>query len=101
MEDDEIDIDPLFIGMTRPAMILGVPIEFFFLNFILFGMGMVMFLALLHKMMFFCFLIIPLQALGTILTEQDPQWMRVWITKFQKCAVTRNKGFWQSNSFKP
>jgi len=101
MEEEEVDIDPLFIGMTRPPMMLGVPIEFFFLNFILFGIGTVMFLSLMHKILFFCLLIAPLHVLGYVMTEKDPQWMRVWLTKFQKCFITQNKGFWKANSFKP
>jgi len=101
MEEDAAEIDPLFIGMTRPPMMLGVPLEFFALNFILFGVGMVMFLSLTGKALFFCILILPLHAIGYIATEKDPQWMRVWLVKLQKCLPTQNRGFWKTNSFKP
>ena len=42
---DNQDLDPLFVGMTRPPLVLGVPMEFFGINFILFGIGMIAFAA--------------------------------------------------------
>ena len=43
MEEDQVDIDPLFIGMTRPPIVMGVPMEFFGINFIIFGIGVIAF----------------------------------------------------------
>ena len=101
MEEETVEIDPLFIGMTRPPIMLGVPMDFFFLNFIFFGMGMVMFLLIMQKILFFCLLIAPLHAFGYVMTEKDPQWMRICLIKVQKCFSTQNKGVWKTNSFKP
>ena len=47
--DNEIDYDPLFVGMTRPPIVMGVPMEFFGINFIIFGIGMIAFASLSAK----------------------------------------------------
>ena len=101
MEDEPVEIDALFIGMTRPPLAMGVPMEFFGLNFILFGIGMIMFMSLSGKLLFFVALTLPLHALAYMATEKDPYWMRIWLTKLGKCAPVRNKRFWKSNSYKP
>lgn len=99
--ENEVEIDPLFIGMTRPPVTMGVPMEFFALNFVLFGVGMIMFLSLTGKFVYCACLTLPLHALGYIATEKDAHWMRVWMTKAGKCAPTRNQRFWKSNSYQP
>ncbi len=101
MEEDPVDINPLFIGMTRPPLTMGVPMEFFGINFILFGIGMIMFTSLTAKILFFICLSLPLHAGGYIATEKDPHWMKVWLTKLNKCPPTTNKRFWKSNSYQP
>lgn len=101
MEDAQADIDPLFLGMTRPPMAMGVPMEFFGINFMLFGVGMIMFLSLSAKMWFLVGVTLPLHAAGYIATEKDPHWMRIGLTKFGRCAPIRNRKFWKSNSYKP
>ena len=50
-KEEQIEIDPLFIGMTRPPVAMGVPMEFFGVNFILFGIGMIMFMSLTGKIL--------------------------------------------------
>ena len=99
--ENEVDIDPLFIGMTRPPLTMGVPMEFFGINFILFGIGMIMFVSLGAKILFFTLISLPLHAAAVMATEKDPHWMRVWLTKLGKCPPVRNKRFWKSNSYKP
>ena len=100
MEED-VDIDPLFIGMTRPPMVIGVPMEFFGISFIIFGIGMILFTALSSKILFFICITLPMHALGYIATEKDPHWMSVWMTKMNKCPPARNRNYWRSNSYKP
>lgn len=101
MDDERVDLDPLFIGMTRPPMMMGVPMEFFGINFIIFGIGMIMFMSLPGKILFFVCVSLPLHALAYVATERDTHWMRVWLTKLNKCSPIKNKSFWKSNSYKP
>jgi type IV secretion system protein VirB3 len=101
MGEDAVDIDPLFIGMTRPPLVIGVPMEFFGINFIIFGIGMILFTALSSKILFFICLTLPIHAIGHIATEKDPHWMSVAVTKMNKCPPTRNRSHWKSNSYTP
>ena len=100
-QEIEVEIDPLFIGMTRPAVTLGVPMEFFGLNFMIFGIGMILFLSLTGKFLWFLLFTLPLHGLGYVATEKDPHWMGVWLTKIGKCPPTRNKRYWNCNSYQP
>jgi type IV secretory pathway VirB3-like protein len=101
MSEEQIDIDPLFIAMTRLPLTMGVPMEFFGINFIIFGVGMILFMSLVGKILFFVCLSLPLHAIAYVATEKDANWMRVWLTKLNKCSPTRNKRFWKSNSYQP
>ena len=101
MEDEQVDIDPLFIGMTRPPIVWGVPMEFFGINFILFGIGMIAFASLTGKLLFIISICVPLHILAYVATEKEPHWMGIYLTKITQCGPTRNKSFWKSNSYKP
>ena len=101
MSEHDIDVDPLFVGMTRPPLVWGVPMEFFGINFILFGIGMIGFASILGKLGFILCVCAPLHVLGYIATEKEPHWMSIYLTKLSKCGRTRNRGFWKSNSYKP
>lgn len=101
MKEDQISIDPLFVGMTKPAQVKGVPMEFFGINFIIFGIGMIAFTSILGKIGFVLIVCIPLHIAGYIATEKEPHWMSIYLTKITKCGPTRNKTFWKTNSYKP
>lgn len=101
MEEFTVEIDPLFTGMTRPPLAMGVPMEWFGLNFMLFGIGMILFTALSSKILYLLFVILPLHAVARIATEKDPHWMRVHLTRLHKCPPVQNKRFWKCNSYKP
>lgn len=91
---------PLFIGMTRPPMAMGVPMEFFGINFMVFGVGMILFMSLTAKILFFVLVCLPLHAIGYLATEKDPHWMNIMITKGTKCPPIKNRNYWKTNSYK-
>jgi type IV secretion system protein VirB3 len=101
MEEDQVSIDPLFVGMTRPAQVMGVPMEFFGINFIIFGIGMIAFTSIMGKIAFAVIVCGLLHAFGYIATEKEPHWMSIYLTKITKCGPTRNRMFWKTNSYKP
>lgn len=101
MKKERVLTDPLFTGMTRPPLTMGVPVELFGLNFMLTGVGIVLFTALTSKAIFIACVTLPIHAIGYVATERDPHWMRVWLTKLNKCPPSKNKFFWKSNSYKP
>ncbi len=99
--EEQIDVDPLFIGMTRPPIVMGVPMEFFGINFIVFGIGMIAFLSLLGKVLFFLCVCLPFHVLGYIATEKEPHWMNIYLTRITRCGFIQNKGYWKANSYQP
>lgn len=80
-EKETFQRTPLFIGMTKPPLAMGVPMEFFGVNFMIFGIGMIIFMSLTSKIIFFAFVCLPLHGLGYLATEKDPHWMSILITK--------------------
>ena len=100
-QDDLPDVDPLFLGLTMPPLIWGVPLSWFVLNFMQTGMGLIAFTGLFEKLLWVIFISVPFHFVGYVATEKDAHWMSVWMTFLQRCGPTRNKQFWGSNSFSP
>jgi type IV secretion system protein VirB3 len=88
--------DPLFLGLTRPAMVWGVPQPFFVLN------GMVSMIVFLVSNSFYPLLIgAPLiHAIGYLLCLKDVRILNIWLTraKFLRCL---NRRYWGANSYDP
>lgn len=99
--EDQVDLDPVFLGMTTPSIVMGVPMEFFGINFIIFGIGMIGFASLVGKLIFFMMICIPLHVVAYIITEKDPHWMSVYLIKMTQCGPIQNRSFWKSNSYMP
>jgi type IV secretion system protein VirB3 len=100
-ESAPVQTHRLFIGMTRPPMVMGVPTEFFGLSFILFGTGMVMNTGLIGMALFVLFVSLPLYGFGYWMTTKEPSWMRIFLTKMALCEPAANKNYWGCNSFAP
>ena len=95
-DDENVEMDPLFLGMTRPPMVLGVTYTFFVIN------GMVTTIAFLALNNLFAFLIgIPVHIIGYLLCLKDPRIFDIWRVRLLKTPMTRNRGFWKANSYIP
>ena len=101
VDDEAPAVDPLFIGLTRPPMVWGVPMLWFGMNFIIFGVGLIAFLDLLPKLMFLVTVNLPLHVFGYLMSERDAHWMRILVVRLNKCGPTKTKAFWKSQSFAP
>jgi type IV secretion system protein VirB3 len=88
--------DPLFLGLTRPAMVWGVPQPFFVIN------GMVSMIAFLTSDSFLPLLIgAPvIHALGYLACLKEVRTFDLWLTKakFLRCM---NRRYWGANSYDP
>jgi type IV secretion system protein VirB3 len=88
--------DPIFLGLTRPAMLFGVPQSFFVMNAVL---CMVAFLA--TGSFYPIFLGGPsVHGLGYLACLRDARTFDIWWVKakFLKCL---NRGYWKANSYDP
>jgi type IV secretion system protein VirB3 len=94
--DKEILPDPLFLGLTRPAMVWGVPQPFFVIN------GMVCMIAFLMSNSFYPLLIgAPLvHGLGYLVCLKEVRTFDLWLTRarFLRCL---NRHYWGANSYDP
>lgn len=94
MADDKKEVgrlsaDPLFLGLTRPPMMMGVTYNWFMIN------GMLWTVYFINAKNFG--ILIPGAALthllGYIICSKEPRFMDLWMTRLQKCAKCRNVGF--------
>ena len=87
--------DPVFLGLTRPAMIMGVTQSFFVIN----GMvNLVIFLAVNSFLP--VFILFPLlHGIGYLACLRDPRTFDLWMVYAKSCTKCKNKGFWGSNSY--
>jgi type IV secretion system protein VirB3 len=94
--DKEIRPDLLFLGLTRPAMVWGVPQPFFVIN------GMVCMIAFLMSNSFYPLLIgAPLvHSLGYLACLKEVRTFDLWLTRarFLRCL---NRRYWGANSYDP
>ena len=94
--DKETLTDPLFLGLTRPALVWGVPQPFFVLN------AMVSMVAFLVSNSFLPLLLggPALHGLADLLCLKDIRIFDIWLTKaqFLRC---RNRCYWGANSYDP
>ncbi len=88
--------DPVFLGLTRPAMFWGVPQPFFVLN------GMLAMLVFLWSRSFMPLLVgLPLiHGLGYWACVKDPRVFEILVirARFLPC---RNARFWRARSYDP
>ena len=95
-DDENVEMDPLFLGMTRPPMVMGVTYTFFVIN------GMVTTITFLALNNLFAFLVgIPVHIIGYLLCLKDPRIFDIWRVRLLKTPVTRNRSFWRTNSYSP
>jgi len=82
-----VSTDPLFLGLTRPPMILGVSYTFAALN------GIASLLAFIITTNFlYLFILLPgLHCIGWLICLQDPRAIELFIAKSSKCSICRNR----------
>ena len=86
--------DPVFLGLTRPAMFWGVTHSFFVLNLIVCLIGFLgahSWLALI--------LAIPVHCLGYLACLSDPRIFDLMSVRASKCSRCPNRRFWYGTSY--
>ena len=79
--------DPLFLGLTRPPMIMGVSYTFAAIN------GIISILAFIITSSFF-YLLVMLPSIHTIfwfLCLKEPRAMELFLIRNSKCTICRNR----------
>lgn len=95
-ETQELEVDALFAGATRPAMLWGVSFDFAVIN----GFTAAMVLIATGNP-FYMLWAIPIHAFGYIVCLNDPQIfsvMKSWIILVSTCP---NRWFWGKSTYNP
>lgn len=98
MENGEQDVytDVLFVGLTRPATMLGIPLSAFVIEFMATG---IIFLAVGNPL--YLLLALPIHGVLYLISANDPgvfSSIMIWMKTLGKCRNTR---FWEAASFSP
>ncbi|MFN3233795.1 MAG: type IV secretion system protein VirB3 [Gammaproteobacteria bacterium] len=94
-QENDLKISPLFYGLTRPPMLLGITVDYLFVCFLL-SYGLFMLTANPIYLVSY----IPLHIFGWIACKIDPNIFRV-IMKRISCGTVRNKMIWGCQSYEP
>ena len=88
--------EPLFVGVTRPTMLLGVTLDFLIAN------GMVCMVAYLATNKLACLLAaIPLHGIAYLLCKNEPRMLGLLGLWAKTKGATLNKGYWKASSTSP
>jgi type IV secretion system protein VirB3 len=93
-EEGSLKLDPLFVGLTRPPLFLGVSLSFAMVNMLICityyiqtsDLRVVMLGAVIHL-------------IGYIICFKEPLFIELFIIKSQKCNRCKNKGYYGANSY--
>ncbi|WP_341793585.1 MULTISPECIES: type IV secretion system protein VirB3 [unclassified Rickettsia] len=86
--------DPLFVGLTRPAMIFGVSIKFAALNMIT---SMTLFIW--NNGISVLFVAGVLHLIGYIICFKEPRFIELYLNKLSRTSQCPNKFYYGANSY--
>lgn len=89
-----LDSDPLFIGLTRPTLILGVSIMFAMLNMMICTIWFIQ-----TANIFVVLLAVGIHIVGYIMCFKEPLFMELHMNKLGKCNQCPNKSYYGANSY--
>lgn len=93
MQEELLDIAPVFNALTRHAKFMGVDYDYFLIS------GLVVILAFINSGNFLAFLLFfPLHLVGWILCKIDPHIFRLLSVK-ASIGTVRNKSVWLCQSY--
>lgn len=83
----EVGTNPLFLGLTRPPLLMGVSYTFAALN------GIICLLAFVITSKFiYLFVLLPgIHMIGWFICLKEPRAVELAIAKFSKCNICRNR----------
>ncbi|MFY9589815.1 VirB3 family type IV secretion system protein [Rickettsia endosymbiont of Halotydeus destructor] len=86
--------DPLFVGLTRPAMIFGVSIKFAALNMIT---SMTLFIW--NNGISVLFMAGILHLIGYVICFKEPRFIELYLNKLSRTSQCPNKFYYGANSY--
>ncbi len=93
--EEDLMINPLFVALTRPPMLLGVTMDYLGLNVMVALCGFIAFSSPL-----FLIMVLPLHMLGVMVCAIDHNIFRLLYTRLH-CQTVPNKSRWGCQSYEP
>lgn len=91
----DININPIFNALTRPAMVGGVTFEYHMLNLMV-SMSVFIGLSPLYGLVF-----VPLHAFGWIVCRYDAHFFSLCAKRFLMLPQIRNISIWRVRAYEP
>lgn len=88
--------DPLFVGLTRSAMVFGVSIQFAILNL---SLSIAFFIQMKHILILVIALIVHF--CGYLLCFKEPKFIEIYLMKLGQFNKCQNKIYYGANSYLP
>ena len=88
--------DKLYLALTRPAMLFGVPMEAAFISVLIGGLAMI-----IGDSIAYLILIVPLLAISHFIVKRDQNAFRILFRFFDTGAKCRNRAHWGGSSSSP
>lgn len=93
-EAGRLNLDPLFVGLTRPTLLFGVSQTFVILN----ALACMGYFVMTSDFRAIIFLFI-IHLVGYIICAKEPLFLELYLAKIQKCNRCPNKFFHGANSY--
>ncbi|HEX8301323.1 type IV secretion system protein VirB3 [Sphingomonas sp.] len=91
-----LEVDPLFVALTRPQMFAGVTYSYFVANAVA---ATELFLIFKSAWVLAAALVIHLA--GMVLCLREPRFFDLWLARIGRCPRVRNHAIWRCNSYRP
>jgi len=82
-----VGTDPLFLGLTRPPLLLGVSYTFAALN----GMVSLMAFVITSKFFYLLILLPGMHMIGWFICLKEPRAIELLMAKTSKCSICKNR----------
>lgn len=92
---EDLNINPLFVVLTRPPMLLGITMDYLGISVMVALCGYILFSSPVYLLIY-----IPLHIFGVIACAIDHNIFRLLIKKLE-CLNVPNKGIWGCQSYEP
>jgi len=96
MEEEKLNQDKLYLALTRPAMVFGVPLEAAFISVLVGGLAMI-----IGDSIFYLVLTVPLFVISHFIVKRDQNAFRILFRFFDTGAKCRNRSHWGGSSPSP
>jgi len=93
---DDMTVDDLFVGLTRPANVMGIPYTAFVTEVVIVAM---VFLGTGSPL--WLLTIVPSHAFLYLASASDPGRFDNWAMAIKTYGMCLNRGFWKSTSYSP